>query len=150
MPTPYTSLDPRIEALKAKSELAETLSVRVNGSDYETWTRLREEHPDLSASDLLKEGIRLRRLADIAVADGLGLFMRRRDTGQLDEVLELLGFSRANPVTQVAAAVKLVGKDRPAASKAPTTKPRKTGASTAPKGEKSKSVSAQQRMSAVP
>jgi hypothetical protein len=149
MPTPYTGLDPRIEALKAKSELAETLSVRVNGSDYETWTRLREEHPDLSASDLLKEGIRLRRLADIAVADGLGLFMKRRDTGHLDEVLELLGFSRANPITPVAAAAKLVGKESHAPSKAPATKPRKAGAST-PKGEKAKSVSAQQRMSAVP
>lgn len=147
MPTPFTGLDPRIEALKAKSELAETLSVRVNGSDYETWTRLREEHPDLSASDLLKEGIRLRRLADIAVADGLGLFMKRPDTDHLDEVLELLGFSRANPITPVAAAAKLVGKERQAPNKAPATKPRKTGASPTPKGEKAKSLPAQQRMS---
>lgn len=93
---PTTGFDPRIEALKTKPDGVEVVSVRITGDELVTWTNLRRAHPKLSATDLLKEAMKLRYVADICSADGTGLFLRQPGTGQLQEVLSLLGYSRAS------------------------------------------------------
>jgi hypothetical protein len=95
--SPTTSLDLRIEALKAKPSGGLAIaSVRLTGEELVTWENLLSVHPKISATELLKEAIKLRYLADLCAADGSGLFLRQPSTGHLLEVLSLLGYSRAS------------------------------------------------------
>ena len=93
-----TGFDPRIEALRTKPDGAEVVSVRFSGADLGIWNKLRGAHPKLSATEVLKEAMKLRYLADLCSADGTGLFLQQPGTGQLQEVLSLLGYSRASLV----------------------------------------------------
>jgi len=71
--------------------------------DRDTWNRLRKEHPNISAFELIIESIRIRRLADITREHDLGglLFPLKgnptEDGGskKYAEVLDFLGFDNA-------------------------------------------------------
>ena len=143
---PTTGFDPRIEALKTKPDGVEVVSVRITGDELVTWNNLRRAHPKLSATDLLKEAMKLRYVADICSADGTGLFLRQPGTGQLQEVLSLLGYSRAS-LDQLETGEE--HQERPsAAPKALASKTRKTSAVQRPKTGK-KSTTNQDRQTPV-